>query len=142
MENTLAILGCIVSLTLIMILVLLGASVRIVQEDKRLALYRLGRYLGDKGPGLVLLIPFIDRGIMKELGTMEKTPSQSLVGALGETQTTVFTSGKINLGGEEWDAMSQRLISAGKRVRVVKMVLEVEEEEEPGGEPPSFLSQK
>jgi membrane-bound ClpP family serine protease len=34
----------------------------------------------------------------------------------------------VLLGDEEWEATSQSVISAGRRVRVVKMILEVEEE--------------
>ena len=37
-------------------------AIRIVPEYQRLVVFRLGRALGAKGPGLVLLIPFADRG--------------------------------------------------------------------------------
>jgi membrane-bound ClpP family serine protease len=106
----------------------IAASIRIVREDTRLSVFRLGRYLGDKGPGIVLIIPFIDRGEIKELGGLEKTPSRRLVGVVGETRTTVFTEGKVSLAGEEWDAISHTPIAAGRRVRVVRSILEVEEE--------------
>jgi regulator of protease activity HflC (stomatin/prohibitin superfamily) len=43
-------------------LVLLANAIRIVQEYERLVVFRLGRSVGTRGPGLVLLIPFIDRG--------------------------------------------------------------------------------
>lgn len=43
-------------------LFILASSIRIVQEYERIVVFRLGRSLGQKGPGLVLLIPFIDRG--------------------------------------------------------------------------------
>jgi regulator of protease activity HflC (stomatin/prohibitin superfamily) len=106
----------------------LAAAIRVVREGKRISIYRLGRYLGEKGPGLVLLIPFVDRGVVKEMGNGAEVANQRLVGAVGETRTTVFSIGKIVLDGEEWDAVSQSVISAGHRVRVVKMILEVEEE--------------
>lgn len=128
MENTFTTLICFVGSMFLMMTISLSASIRIVQEDKRLSVYRLGRYIGDKGPGLVLLIPFIDRGIIKELGGVEKTPSRRLVGVVGETRTTVYTDGKVSLASEEWDAISQTPISAGQRVRVVRMILEVERE--------------
>ena len=113
---------------LLIAMIFLAASIRIVREDTRLSVYRLGRYIGDKGPGLVVLIPMIDRGVVKQLGGMEKTPSRELAGVIGETRTTVFTDGKVFLAGEEWDAMSHSPISAGQRVRVVRIVLEVEQE--------------
>jgi membrane-bound ClpP family serine protease len=120
---------CLLVMVFIFMIVFLTASIRIVQEDKRLSVYRLGRYLGDKGPGLVLLIPIVDRGILKKLGEVEQTPSTRLVGVVGETTTTVFQDGKVLLSsGEEWDALSQTPIASGRRVRVVRTILEVEEE--------------
>lgn len=108
---------------------LLVSAIRIVREDTRLTVYRLGRNIGDKGPGIVVLIPLIDKGEIKQLGKVEKTPSIRLVGAVGETLTSVFRDGKVFLtSGEEWDAVSQTPIASGRRVRVVRTILEVEEE--------------
>jgi regulator of protease activity HflC (stomatin/prohibitin superfamily) len=133
MENTptyLTYLVCFYGLFIILIIASLAASIRIVREDKRLSVYRLGRYLGEKGPGLVILIPFVDKGIPIESAGEGNAVRTDLVGATGETRTTVFTSGKVLLGEEEWEATSQSVISAGRRVRVVKIILEVEEDTE------------
>ncbi|MFZ5912520.1 MAG: NfeD family protein [Chloroflexota bacterium] len=113
---------------LLVISIFIAAGIRIVREDTRLSVYRLGRYVGDKGPGLVLLIPIIDKGEIKQLGGVEKTPSTRLVGAVGETLTSVFRDGKVLFSSGEWDAVSQIPIASGRRVRVVRMLLEVEEE--------------
>ena len=131
MENTttgFSILFCVVGSFFLIMMLGLSASVRVVREEKRLSVYRLGRYIGDKGPGLVLVIPIIDRTVMKELGSLERTPSTRLVGLVGETRTSVYTGGKVFLANEEWDAISQTPISPGQRVRVVRMILEVEKE--------------
>ncbi|MBC7234462.1 MAG: SPFH/Band 7/PHB domain protein [Chloroflexi bacterium] len=60
--------------TLIGILVVLAAAltlflmaVRVVPEYRRLVVFRLGRSLGPKGPGLVFLIPFVDRAVNVDL---------------------------------------------------------------------------
>lgn len=119
---------CMFGAVMVVTMIFLSASIRIVREDARLSVHRLGRYIGDKGPGLVLLIPMIDRGVVKQLGEIEKTPATQMAGVVGEARTTVYTSGKVFVGGEEWDAMSHSPISAGQRVRVVRMVLEVEKE--------------
>ena len=50
------------SALLVLVLILLALAIRIVPEYQRLVVFRLGRALGARGPGLVLLIPFIDRG--------------------------------------------------------------------------------
>ncbi len=61
-------------IVLIVFLVLLVGiawmSVRIVREYERLIVFRLGRALGARGPGLVVLIPFIDTGVRVDLREM------------------------------------------------------------------------
>lgn len=42
---------------------ILANAVRIVREYERLVVFRLGRLIGEKGPGLVLLIPIVDRAV-------------------------------------------------------------------------------
>ena len=49
------------SVLVLIILMLLGASIRIVQEYERGVIFRLGRCVGARGPGLILLIPIIER---------------------------------------------------------------------------------
>ena len=44
-------------------LILASASVRILREYERGVVFRLGRLLAVKGPGVMLLIPFVDRMI-------------------------------------------------------------------------------
>ena len=120
---------CIIGSFLLISMIFLISAVRIVREDTRLTVYRFGRNIGDKGPGIVLLIPFIDMGKIKKLGDPDNSsPSRKFVGAVGETLTTVFRDGKVLFSSGEWEAMSQSPISAGQRVRVVRMILEVEKE--------------
>jgi regulator of protease activity HflC (stomatin/prohibitin superfamily) len=45
------------------LLVVLSSMIRVVREYERLVVFRLGRCLGTKGPGLVFLIPFIDKAV-------------------------------------------------------------------------------
>src|SRR3972149_5943954 len=59
-------LGLIVAVALVG-LMLLFSAIRIVQEYERLVVFRLGRSIGEKGPGLGLLIPFGDRGVKVDL---------------------------------------------------------------------------
>jgi regulator of protease activity HflC (stomatin/prohibitin superfamily) len=51
----------------LMVLVFLAAAIRVVPEYERLIVFRLGRVLSARGPGLVLLIPFVDTGVRVEL---------------------------------------------------------------------------
>jgi regulator of protease activity HflC (stomatin/prohibitin superfamily) len=57
-----------------------GASVRILREYERAVVFRLGRLLGQKGPGIVLLIPGIDRMVRVDLRTVTfDVPPQDLI---------------------------------------------------------------
>jgi regulator of protease activity HflC (stomatin/prohibitin superfamily) len=58
---------CIVGAVLIIGLVFLANAIRIVPEYQRLVVFRLGRSIGPKGPGLTLLIPFIDKAVKVDL---------------------------------------------------------------------------
>ncbi|MBV9663212.1 MAG: SPFH/Band 7/PHB domain protein [Actinobacteria bacterium] len=44
-----------------LVLIILPLALRVVPEYQRLAVFRLGRMIGLKGPGLVILIPVVDR---------------------------------------------------------------------------------
>jgi regulator of protease activity HflC (stomatin/prohibitin superfamily) len=45
----------------VIVIILLSAAIRIVQEYERGGVFRLGRFVGLRGPGLIFLIPFIER---------------------------------------------------------------------------------
>ncbi len=48
-------------------IILAQAAIKIVQEYERRVVFRLGRYVGVRGQGLVILIPFIDRMVTVSL---------------------------------------------------------------------------
>jgi regulator of protease activity HflC (stomatin/prohibitin superfamily) len=52
---------------IVLAIIFLVNAVKIVREYQRLVIFRLGRVRDTKGPGLVLLIPFIDRAVMVDL---------------------------------------------------------------------------
>jgi len=59
---------------------LAAASVRVLREYERGVVFRLGRVIDDKGPGLVLLIPAIDRMVRVTLRTVTLTiPPQEII---------------------------------------------------------------
>lgn len=49
------------------VVILIAMSVRIVPEYKRLVIFRLGRSIGAQGPGLIFVIPFVDKPVMVDL---------------------------------------------------------------------------
>jgi regulator of protease activity HflC (stomatin/prohibitin superfamily) len=59
---------------------LVGAAVKVVQEYERGVIFRLGRLVGAKGPGLFFIIPFIDRMVKIDLRTVTlDIPSQEAI---------------------------------------------------------------
>ena len=57
-----------------------GASVRILREYERAVVFRLGRLIAQKGPGLILLIPFIDQMVRIDLRTITlNVPPQEVI---------------------------------------------------------------
>ena len=51
----------------IVVIILLAAAIRIVNEYERGVIFRLGRFVGVRGPGFILLIPFIERMVKIDL---------------------------------------------------------------------------
>ena len=61
-------------------LIALGTSVRILREYERGVIFRLGRLIAQKGPGLILLIPLVDRMVKIDLRTVTlNIPPQEVI---------------------------------------------------------------
>jgi regulator of protease activity HflC (stomatin/prohibitin superfamily) len=58
---------CLVGGVFAIVLIFIANAIRIVPEYQRLVVFRLGRCVGAKGPGIVLLIPIIDRAVRTDL---------------------------------------------------------------------------
>lgn len=69
-----------IAIAAFIVLIIISASVKIVAEYERGVIFRLGRLLGAKGPGLFLIIPFVDRMVKVDLRivTMD-VPSQDVI---------------------------------------------------------------
>jgi len=58
---------CLVAAAVVFFVILLATAIRVVPEYQRLVVFRLGRCVGAKGPGIVFLVPIIDRGVSVDL---------------------------------------------------------------------------
>ncbi|MBI5293595.1 MAG: SPFH/Band 7/PHB domain protein [Chloroflexi bacterium] len=58
---------CVGLIILAVVAVVAGNAIRIMPEYQRLVVFRLGRAIGTKGPGIVLLIPFVDSAVKVDL---------------------------------------------------------------------------
>jgi regulator of protease activity HflC (stomatin/prohibitin superfamily) len=54
-------------IVLVLVVLLLAKAIKIVPEYQRLMVFRLGRSIGTKGPGIAFLIPVVDRGVKVDL---------------------------------------------------------------------------
>jgi len=58
---------CALAAVAIIVIVMVASAIRVVPEYQRLVVFRLGRCIGAKGPGLVLLIPVLDKAVRVDL---------------------------------------------------------------------------
>jgi regulator of protease activity HflC (stomatin/prohibitin superfamily) len=70
----------VIGVIVVVVFIIVSMAVKIVTEYERGVIFRLGRLVGAKGPGLFLIIPFIDRMIKVDLRvvTMD-VPSQEVI---------------------------------------------------------------
>ena len=58
---------CLIGGAVLLLVIFLANAIRIIPEYQRLVVFRLGRCIGSKGPGLIILIPIVDRGVRVDL---------------------------------------------------------------------------
>jgi regulator of protease activity HflC (stomatin/prohibitin superfamily) len=64
----------------IVIIIIVSMTVKVVTEYERGVIFRLGRLVGAKGPGIFFIIPFIDRMVKVDLRTVTMdVPSQEVI---------------------------------------------------------------
>ena len=65
---------------LVLIISFLASAIKILNEYERGVIFRLGRLIGAKGPGLIILIPIIDKMIKVDLRTVTlDVPPQDII---------------------------------------------------------------
>jgi regulator of protease activity HflC (stomatin/prohibitin superfamily) len=75
-----AVAAAIVVILLVLLLIVVGSAVRILREYERGVIFRLGRLIAQKGPGLILLIPIVDRMVRVDLRTVTlNIPPQEVI---------------------------------------------------------------
>ena len=58
---------CALAAVAIFVVFIVASAIRVVPEYQRLVVFRLGRCIGDKGPGLIFLIPVLDKAVRVDL---------------------------------------------------------------------------
>ncbi len=79
MEALIGLIPCLGFIAVIL-LFLFFSAVKIVQEYERGVIFRLGRFVGARGPGLFFIVPFIDRMVKVDLRTVTlDVPAQECI---------------------------------------------------------------
>lgn len=81
----------------IILLILASSSVKIARESQRFVVYRLGRFFGLKGPGLVFIIPGVDKCTKINVGNRGELLSQDLA-RIRNTDVPVMVVGRVEIG--------------------------------------------
>ncbi len=69
-----------IGIIIFLVLIILSNAIRILKEYERGVIFRLGRLIGAKGPGIILLIPLVDRMVRVDLRTITfDVPPQDVI---------------------------------------------------------------
>jgi regulator of protease activity HflC (stomatin/prohibitin superfamily) len=69
-----------VAVIIVLAIFFLSSAIRILNEYERGVIFRLGRVIGAKGPGLIILIPILDKMIKVDLRTVTMdVPAQDVI---------------------------------------------------------------
>jgi len=73
-------LNCVIGAVVLILIVFLASAIKVVPEYQRLVIFRLGRCIGQRGPGIILLIPFVDRAVRVDLREqVREIPAQTAI---------------------------------------------------------------
>lgn len=71
---------CLVGAVILIAVAFIASAIKIIPEYQRLVVFRMGRCVGAKGPGIVILIPIIDRSVRADLREqVREIPHQSSI---------------------------------------------------------------
>lgn len=71
---------CLVGAVVLIAVAFIASAIKIIPEYQRLVVFRMGRCIGAKGPGIVILIPIIDRSVRVDLREqIREIPHQSSI---------------------------------------------------------------
>jgi regulator of protease activity HflC (stomatin/prohibitin superfamily) len=80
MNGIISALGGLGFILIILLLMIISAAIKVVQEYERGVIFRLGRLVGARGPGLFFIIPIVDRMVKVDLRTVTMdVPAQEVI---------------------------------------------------------------
>ena len=70
MEDSMQIFSIGLIIAFIFVIIILSNAIRVLREYERGVIFRLGRLIGAKGPGIIFLVPIVDRMVKVSLRTV------------------------------------------------------------------------
>jgi len=70
MEDQMQLVSIVTFIGILFLVIILSNSIRVLREYERGVIFRLGRLIGGKGPGIIFLIPIVDRMVKVSLRTV------------------------------------------------------------------------
>ncbi|MBG0787426.1 MAG: SPFH/Band 7/PHB domain protein [Anaerolineaceae bacterium] len=67
MFSNVTLVPILIAILVIIVIFLLASSIHVIPEYQRLIVFRLGRSIGERGPGFVMLIPVVDKAVNVDL---------------------------------------------------------------------------
>jgi len=107
MDALAPVLGCLLAVAVLGLLGMLFYGLRVAQEYERSVIFRLGRYVGMRGPGLYLLIPFLE--------WQKKVDTRTVTVAVERQETITKDSVTIKVDAVLW----YRVVDVSKAVIAV-----------------------
>jgi regulator of protease activity HflC (stomatin/prohibitin superfamily) len=69
-----------IAIGIIIMIIIIASAIRIVREYERAVVFRLGRLIGAKGPGLIVLVPIVDKALKVDLRVVTlDVPKQKII---------------------------------------------------------------
>src|SRR5918992_3884254 len=69
-----------IAIGIIIMIIIIASAIRIVREYERAVVFRLGRLIGAKGPGLIVLVPIVDKAVKVDLRVITlDVPKQKII---------------------------------------------------------------
>src|SRR5918996_2776131 len=69
-----------IAIGIIIMIIIIASAIRIVREYERAVVFRLGRLIGAKGPGLIILVPIVDKAVKVDLRVITlDVPKQKII---------------------------------------------------------------
>ena len=121
-----------ISVFFVIVVTYLLSSIKILSQQERGVIFRLGHFSRVRGPGLILVYAPVDRMVRVSLrreaspqagigGPFNKNADHAAVGKIGVALTPLVPTGKVFIPDQTWDAVSPVNVPTGEKIVVLRV---------------------